>query len=47
MARQTDAGRSKKEVIRLLKRAIAREMFRSPTTTATVPGIADLRPLRQ
>ncbi|MFJ9724587.1 IS110 family transposase [Streptomyces sp. NPDC101209] len=47
VARQTAAGRTKKEVIRLLKRAIAREMFRCLTTTVTVPGIADLRPLRQ
>jgi hypothetical protein len=47
VARQTAAGRSKKEIIRLLKRAIAREIFRCLTTTVTVPGIADLRPLRQ
>ncbi|MGW5388913.1 IS110 family transposase [Streptomyces koyangensis] len=47
VARQTTAGRAKKEIIRLLKRAIAREMFRCLTTTVTVPGIADLRPLRQ
>ncbi|MGA5186432.1 transposase [Streptomyces griseoincarnatus] len=47
VARQTAAGRTKKEIIRLLKRAIAREMFRCPTTTATIPNIADLRPLRQ
>ncbi|MFK4023456.1 transposase [Streptomyces albogriseolus] len=47
VARQTAAGRTKKEIIRLLKRAIAREMFRCLTTTVTVPGIADLRPLRQ
>ncbi|WP_181802649.1 IS110 family RNA-guided transposase [Streptomyces shenzhenensis] len=46
-AQQTAAGRTKKEIIRLLKRAIAREIFRCPTTTVTVPGIADLRPLRQ
>ncbi|MEU6612134.1 IS110 family transposase [Streptomyces shenzhenensis] len=46
-ARQTAAGRTKKEIIRLLKRAIAREIFRCLTTTVTVPGIADLRPLRQ
>ncbi|MFJ9588057.1 IS110 family RNA-guided transposase [Streptomyces acidicola] len=46
-ARQTAAGRTKKEIIRLLKRAIAREMFRCLTTTVTIPGIADLRPLRQ
>lgn len=47
VARQTAAGRTKKEIIRLLKRAIAREMFRCLTTTVTVPGIDDLRPLRR
>ncbi|MFD5231415.1 IS110 family transposase [Streptomyces qaidamensis] len=47
VTRQTAAGRTKKEIIRLLKRAITREMFRCLTTTVTVPGIADLRPLRQ
>lgn len=47
VARQTAAGRTKKEIIRLLKRAIAREMFRCLTTTVTVPDIADLRPLRK
>lgn len=47
VARQTAAGRTKKEIIRLLKRAIAREMFRCLTTPVTVPTIADLRPLWQ
>ncbi|MFI9630721.1 helix-turn-helix domain-containing protein [Streptomyces sp. NPDC052042] len=47
IARQTAAGRTKKEIIRLLERAIAREIFRCPTTTISVPGTADLRPLRQ
>ncbi|MEU7554331.1 IS110 family transposase [Streptomyces sp. NPDC044571] len=47
VARQTAAGRTKKEIIRLLKRAIAREIFRCLTTPVTVPAIADLRPLRQ
>ncbi|MFE4869859.1 helix-turn-helix domain-containing protein [Streptomyces sp. NPDC056682] len=47
VVRQTAADRAKKEVIRLLKRAIAREVFRCLSTTVTVPGIADLRPLRQ
>ncbi|MCM2386757.1 IS110 family transposase [Streptomyces sp. CWNU-1] len=46
-ARQTAAGRTKKEIIRLLKRAIAREIFRYLTTTVTVPGITDPRPPRQ
>jgi hypothetical protein len=45
--RQTKAGRTKKEIIRLLKRAIAREVFRCLTTPVTVPAIADLRPARQ
>ncbi|WP_251017012.1 IS110 family transposase [Streptomyces sp. ISL-1] len=45
--RQTDAGRTKKEIIRLLKRAIAREVFRRLTTTVEVPEIADLRSARQ
>ncbi|MFG2869551.1 IS110 family transposase [Streptomyces sp. NPDC048338] len=47
VARQTAAGRTKKEIIRLLKRAIAREMFRCLTTPVAVPAITDLRPLRQ
>ncbi|MFI5752699.1 IS110 family transposase [Streptomyces sp. NPDC051644] len=47
VARQTAAGRTKKEIIRLLKRAVAREIFRCLTTTVAVPAIADLRPLRQ
>lgn len=47
VTRQTAAGRTKKEIIRLLKRAIARDMFRYLTTMVTVPDIADLRPLRQ
>ncbi|MFE7332289.1 IS110 family transposase [Streptomyces sp. NPDC057565] len=47
VARQTDAGRTKKEILRLLKRAIAREVFRLLTTTVEVPEIADLRPARQ
>ncbi|MFG2236833.1 IS110 family transposase [Streptomyces sp. NPDC048723] len=47
VVRQTAAGRTKKEIIRLLKRAIAREVFRYLTTTVTIPEIADLRPARQ
>ncbi|MFD7961182.1 transposase [Streptomyces zaomyceticus] len=39
VARQTAAGRTKKEIIRLLKRALVREMFRCLTTTVTVPRI--------
>ncbi|WP_254802887.1 hypothetical protein, partial [Kitasatospora sp. SUK 42] len=47
VVRQTADGRTKKEIIRLLKRAVAREMFRCLSSTVTVPGIADLRPMRQ
>ncbi|MEU1409201.1 hypothetical protein ABZ471_44390 [Streptomyces sp. NPDC005728] len=47
IARQTAASRTKKEIIRLLKRAIVREIYRCLTTTVTVPDIACLRPLRQ
>ncbi|MGW2588593.1 IS110 family transposase, partial [Streptomyces virginiae] len=47
VVRQTAAGRTKKEIIRLLKRAIVREVFRCLTTTIAVPEIADLRPARQ
>ncbi|MFD7260132.1 transposase [Streptomyces sp. NPDC059874] len=47
VARQTTAGRTKKEIIRLLKRAIAWEIFRYLTTPVTVPDVSDLRPARQ
>lgn len=47
VARHTAAGRTRKEIIRLLKRAIAREVFRCLTTTITLPDIGDPRPLRQ
>jgi transposase len=48
VARQTTTGRTKKEIIRLLKRAIAREVFRLLTTTPVdIPDTADLRPARQ
>ncbi|WP_438817427.1 hypothetical protein [Streptomyces fildesensis] len=43
-----DRGRpDEKEIIRLLKRAIAREAFCYLTTTVAVSEIADLRPTRQ
>ncbi|MEE1736136.1 transposase [Streptomyces sp. BE147] len=47
VAGRTAAGRTKKEIIRLLKRAIAREIFRYLTTPVAIPDIADLRPARQ
>jgi transposase len=45
--RQLANGRSKKEILRLLKRAIAREMFRLLTRPAPVDDYRDLRPARQ
>ena len=45
--RQVANGRSKKEILRLLKRAIAREMFRLLTRPAPVDDYRDLRPARQ
>ena len=45
--RQRDRGRSTPEIIRILKRAIAREMFKQLTRPQTGLGIKDLRPARQ
>lgn len=47
ITRQRQAGRSTAEAIRILKRGIAREVFRQLTRPATVPTVDDLRPLRQ
>src|SRR5215211_3635246 len=47
VARQTTNGRSKREIIRMLKRAIAREIYRLLTHPADVPNYADLRAVRQ
>jgi transposase len=47
VARQLAAGRSKKDVLRLLKRAIAREMFRHLTAPCPIDDYSDLRPARQ
>ncbi|MFB7053393.1 hypothetical protein ACFCXT_09680 [Streptomyces vinaceus] len=48
MRRTTDRRRThEREIIRLLKRAIAREVFRLLTIRVQVPGIADLYPARQ
>lgn len=46
-ARQRDRGRSNAEIIRILKRAIAREMFTHLTRPAPALDIADLRDLRR
>jgi transposase len=47
VARQRARGRTPREILRQLKRAIAREVFRYLTQHIPVPQIADLRPLRQ
>ena len=47
VARQRHAGRTDKEILRLLKRALAREIFRSLTRDLSAPELADLRPTRQ
>jgi transposase len=46
VARQTANGHSKREIIRMLKRAIAREIYRLLTHPADVPNYADLRAVR-
>lgn len=45
--RQRGAGRTGLELLRVLKRAIAREIYRYLTRQVDVPSAADLRPLRQ
>lgn len=47
VARQLAAGRSKKDILRLLKRAIAREMFTHLTKPCPIDDYSDLRPARQ
>lgn len=45
--RQRNAGRSTPEILRILKRAIAREMFKQLTRPHDGLGVHDLRPTRQ
>jgi hypothetical protein len=47
VTQQRVAGFSSREILRKLKRAIAREVFRYLTTPVAVPAINDLRPLRR
>ena len=47
VTRQLAAGRSKMEILRKLKRAIAREVFKLLTRPLTVPDYSDLRQARQ
>ncbi|NYG56839.1 IS110 family transposase [Nocardioides perillae] len=44
---QRDRGRDHAEITRLLKRAIAREVYRSLTRGLAAPELTDLRPARQ
>lgn len=44
---QQDRGRDHTEILRLLKRAIAREVFKSLTRGLAAPALADLRPARR
>lgn len=44
---QQERGRDHAEILRLLKRAIAREVFKSLTRGLAPPELADLRPTRQ
>lgn len=46
VARRTLEGKSKREIIRCLKRHVAREMFRLLTRPATIPNGTDLRAAR-
>ncbi len=45
--RQRDRGRSTPEILRILKRALAREMFKQLTRPHQDLGVHDLRPARQ
>ena len=47
VTRHRAAGRPTPEILRMLKRAIAREMFKYLTRRITVPAIDDLRATRQ
>ncbi len=47
VARKRELGHSTKEILRCLKRAIARGVFTLLTTKVALPSIDDLRPLRQ
>jgi transposase len=46
VARRTSEGRSKKEIIRCLKRHVARKIFRLLTNPPTIPAGTDLRAQR-
>lgn len=47
VAAQRDKGRNEAEILRQLKRTIARQVFKSLTRGLAAPELADLRPARQ
>ncbi|MCQ9369625.1 IS110 family transposase, partial [Brevibacterium sp. 91QC2O2] len=47
VARRTAEGKSKREIMRCLKRYIANEAYRHIVRPEPVPAVDDLRPLRQ
>ncbi len=46
VTKRTEEGKSKREIIRCLKRYVAREVYRQITNPVPAPAIGDLRPLR-
>jgi transposase len=46
VTKRTEEGKSKREIMRCLKRYVAREIYRQITNPVPAPVIADLRPLR-
>lgn len=47
VAKRTLEGKGKREIMRCLKRYVARELYRQIMNPAPAPAIADLRPLRK
>lgn len=46
VAKRTEEGKGKREIMRCLKRYVAREVYRQITNPVPAPVVADLRPLR-
>ena len=46
VTKRTEEGKSKREIMRCLKRYVAREIYRQLTNPVPAPAVADLRPLR-
>ena len=47
VARRTEEGKTKKEIMRCLKRYVSREIYGQLTNPQPAPVISDLRPMRQ